>query len=124
MLQTGKNKPVLLLMKLLLDENLPPQIAVQLQDEFPGTLHVRDIGLKGRPDSEIWDFARRQHYTILTKDSDFHEKSVIHGAPPKVIWIRIGNCSMQVILEWLVFHTEQIRQFEEQTASLLEIRPV
>ncbi|MCA1805472.1 MAG: DUF5615 family PIN-like protein [Xanthomonadaceae bacterium] len=32
--------------KLLRDENLSPRLVKRLDDLFPGTLHVRDIGLK------------------------------------------------------------------------------
>ncbi|MHB9117404.1 MAG: DUF5615 family PIN-like protein [Burkholderiales bacterium] len=31
------------------------------------------------------------------KDSDFHELSLLHGSPPKVVWIRRGNCTTQQI---------------------------
>ncbi|MEQ9552279.1 MAG: DUF5615 family PIN-like protein [Coleofasciculus sp. G2-EDA-02] len=30
---------------------------------------------------------------IVTKDADFSELSILLGTPPKVIWIRRGNCS-------------------------------
>lgn len=108
-------------MKLLLDENLPPQVAVQLQELFPGTMHVRDVGLKGQPDEWIWKYAQEHHFTILTKDSDFHERSIMHGSPPKVIWIRIGNCTMKLLLEWITEASEVMQNFDQEDASVLVI---
>jgi len=43
-------------------------------------------------DSEIWDYAKENRYTIVTKDDDFEQRSILYGHPPKLIWIRLGNC--------------------------------
>lgn len=80
-------------MKLLLDENLAPRLAAALSDLFPESKHVRDVGLQRADDRSVWDFARDNDFTILSKDSDFHQLSFVLGAPPKVIWIRAGSCS-------------------------------
>jgi predicted nuclease of predicted toxin-antitoxin system len=45
-------------------------------------------------DTEVWNYAVEKGYTIVSKDSDFHQRSLLAGAPPKVIWIRQGNCSV------------------------------
>ncbi len=29
----------------------------------------------------------------MTKDEDFHRLSVFRGFPPKVVWLRVGNCA-------------------------------
>ena len=78
-------------MKLLFDENLSYRLADRLSDVYPGSAHVRDVGLLGRPDEEIWDLAAREAYVIVSKDSDFFQRAVLFGAPPKVVWLRIGN---------------------------------
>lgn len=44
-------------------------------------------------DTEVWNYAAEHGYTIVSKDSDFHQRSLVFGAPPRVIWIRQGNCS-------------------------------
>jgi predicted nuclease of predicted toxin-antitoxin system len=48
-------------------------------------------------DIEIWQYARDNDYMIVTKDADFSEFGLIKGFPPKIIWIRRGNCSTQEI---------------------------
>ncbi|MEK7994285.1 MAG: DUF5615 family PIN-like protein [Planctomycetota bacterium] len=84
-------------MKLLLDENLSPKLARALSDLFPSTLHVEDCGLGAAGDDAIWEFARTHGFAILSKDSDFCERSAIQGTPPKVIWLHVGNCTTSEI---------------------------
>ena len=58
-------------MKLLLDENLSPSLVGLVQREFPGTMHVRDVGLLGASDRRIWEYARSNGFVIVSKDDDF-----------------------------------------------------
>ena len=39
--------------RLLLDENLSPRLASALADVYPGSVHVRDVQLKGKSDQQI-----------------------------------------------------------------------
>ncbi|MDE0529215.1 MAG: DUF5615 family PIN-like protein [Truepera sp.] len=80
-------------MKLLFDENVSPRLVAGLSDVFPGSVHVRDVGLARATDAAIWSYARDQGLTIVSKDSDFHQVSFVRGPPPKVIWIRRSNCT-------------------------------
>ena len=82
-------------MKLLLDENLSPALVAILSELYPQTAHVRDFGLKSASDPTVWEYAAKEGYTIVTKDADFHHRSFLFGSPPRVIWIRLGNCSTQ-----------------------------
>jgi predicted nuclease of predicted toxin-antitoxin system len=45
-------------------------------------------------DTEVWNYAAEHGYTIVSKDADFHQRRLVMGAPPKVVWIRQGNCSV------------------------------
>lgn len=82
-------------MRLLFDENLSPKLPILLAAVFPGSLHVRDCGLLGRADEALWGYARDQEMTIVSKDADFHERSLLYGAPPKLVRLRIGNCTRE-----------------------------
>jgi len=85
-------------MKLLLfDQNLSPRLVDNLADIYPDSVHVFALGLGEAMDMEIWQYARDHDYMIVTKDADFSELGVIKGFPPKVIWIRRGNCSTKDI---------------------------
>ena len=80
-------------MKLLFDENLPPRLARLFDDLYPGSTHLRECDLRGASDSEVWLYAKEKSFTIVSKDSDFWQRSLLLGSPPKIIWLRIGNCT-------------------------------
>jgi predicted nuclease of predicted toxin-antitoxin system len=79
--------------RLLFDQNLSPELPLVLSDCFADAHHVRTTGLSAAPDSEVWAYAMRENCAIITKDSDFRQRSFLYGYPPKVIWIGLGNCS-------------------------------
>jgi predicted nuclease of predicted toxin-antitoxin system len=79
--------------KLLFDENLSHKLSHRLADVFPDSTHVRDVGLKAADDPAVWDYAKKNDFIIVSKDADMHERSFIFGYPPKVVWVRLGNCS-------------------------------
>jgi len=95
-------------MKLLFDHNLPPRLVSRLRDLFPDSKHVFWIGLDRATDLEIREYARCENLAIVTKDADFSDLSVLRGFPPKVIWIRRGNCSADDLEELLREHHQQI----------------
>lgn len=47
---------------------------------------------RAAPDRQVWAYASEHRYTLVSKDSDFHELSLLYGSPPKGVWIRRGNC--------------------------------
>ncbi len=80
-------------MKLLFDENLSPRLPSAISDLFPDSLHIEDCGLIAATDHQVWQYAASHAFAIVTKDADFAEMSRLFGSPPKVIWLRIGNCT-------------------------------
>lgn len=107
-------------MKLLFDENLSSDLAQNLSSDYPGSSHVRDLGLKSATDLAVWERARVDGYTLVSKDSDFRQMSFLFGAPPKVVWIRLGNCSTEEILALLRNRRAALEAFsEDPEASFL-----
>jgi len=51
------------------------------------------LKLDKSPDPAIWEYARENGFIIVTRDADFSDMSVMKGFPPKVIWVRRGNCA-------------------------------
>lgn len=100
-------------MKLLFDQNLSPRLVNRLADLYPDSQHVSLIGLAQADDHEVWEYANQNDFTVVTRDSDFSELSLLRGFPPKVIWIRRGNCSTNQIEEILRSHNQDIVQFNE-----------
>ncbi len=70
-------------MKLLFDENLSPRLVRLVAVGYPGSVHVRDVGLKGHVDDALWQFARGSGLVIVSKDTDFRERSYVEGFPAK-----------------------------------------
>lgn len=111
-------------MKLLLDENLSRHLCSRLDQLYPGTKHVEDVGLGGASDTEVWDYAGKNGFAIVSKDSDFHQRSFTLGAPPKVIWLRIGNCTTAQIEKLLRDKVIKVLAFDADTgASFLVLDP-
>ena len=108
-------------MKLLLDQNLSPRLVAKLSCSFPDVTHVRDVELQCASDEVVWQYARQHGYSIVSKDSDFHQLAFLKGAPPKVIWVRLGNCSTDEIATLLVDAKEQVNDFilDEESAFLI-----
>ena len=98
-------------MKLLFDQNLSPRLPNLLRDLFPGSVHVRELGLKDAEDAAIWDYALTHGFVIVSKDSDFQQRSLLFGAPPQFIWVRLGNCSVADSADLLRTHSVVIHTF-------------
>jgi predicted nuclease of predicted toxin-antitoxin system len=111
--------------KLLFDENLSPRLPVALADTYPGAVHVHGCGLGSSDDSAIWQYAKDNNFTIVSKDSDFQERGVLHGQPPKFIWLRASNCSTEEIENLLRTGFPIIQRFiqeDEESCLVLGIR--
>ena len=109
-------------MKLLLDENLSRRIVPFLQTDFPGSSQVALLGLEGADDSEIWQYAKDNDFVIVTRDSDFQERSLVAGHPPQVIWLKIPNHSKTIVLNILLEHHKEIeRALSGQNLACVEL---
>jgi predicted nuclease of predicted toxin-antitoxin system len=58
-------------MKLLFDQNLSHRLVERLNDIYPDSTHVREVGLRDADDLVIWQYAGAHGYAIVSKDSDF-----------------------------------------------------
>ena len=107
-------------MKLLFDHNLSPSLINRLQHLYPESNHVFKLGLDRALDSEVWDYAKQQGFLIVTKDSDFSDLCLLKGFPPKVVWIRRGNCKTSEIEKILREHFKDIQQlFKDSSTGLM-----
>jgi predicted nuclease of predicted toxin-antitoxin system len=98
---------------LLLDNNLSPKLALHLQNVFPGTLHVLELGLEASDDLSVWESASNKRLNIVTKDVDFVHILHMRGFPPKIIHINCGNAPTTHIRELLIREKEMIYMFLE-----------
>ncbi|MFA7240648.1 MAG: DUF5615 family PIN-like protein [Sulfuricellaceae bacterium] len=109
-------------MKLLLDENLSRRLVPFLCTDYPGSNQVALLGLEKASDREIWQYARNHDYVIVTKDSDYHELSLLYGAPPRIIWLKTGNQSKAATLNALIANKNIIEKaFTVENKTCVEI---
>lgn len=106
-------------MKLLFDQNLSPRLVRALADLFPASEHVEEKGLGTATDRVVWNYAQANNLVIVTKDSDFNELSLLLGYPPKIIWIRRGNCSTKDIELILRTNFTAIQNFEANNSAAI-----
>lgn len=89
-------------MKLLFDQNLSDRLPRRLATLYPGSAHVKNLGMTTADDLAIWNYATANGFTIVSKDADFQQRSLLRGHPPKVVWIRLGNCTTAAAVETLL----------------------
>jgi predicted nuclease of predicted toxin-antitoxin system len=83
---------------------------------------LRDLGLLGSEDRRVWKAAVEGEYLLTSKDTDFYQRSLVQGAPPKAIWLRVGNGSTAAVAALLRERCVVIRRFaEDPEATLLPL---
>jgi predicted nuclease of predicted toxin-antitoxin system len=103
-------------MKLLFDQNLSPKLVNRLADLFPGSSHVQSARLDCTSDDQVWQYARLNGFAVVTKDEDYNNLSVMRGAPPKVLWLQLGNCSTVQVEAVFRARFADIEAFEKDPA--------
>ena len=108
-------------MKLLFDQNISFRLVKKLKDVFFNAKQVRELGLENATDSEIFDYAKKNDYSIVTFDSDFCDLNIIKGFPPKIIWIRTGNTTIKNLELIIRGKSDTIKSFLKEDYGCLEI---
>ena len=92
----------------------------RLAELYPGSVHVRQLNLQAADDEAVWRHAAEGGFAIVTKDDDFRQRGFVRGAPPKVIWVRLGNCTADAVEAVLRARHADILAFgTNPTAALL-----
>jgi predicted nuclease of predicted toxin-antitoxin system len=110
-------------MSLLFDQNLSRRLVALLAAEYPGSEHVATAGLSGADDMIIWRYAASRGLIVTSKDSDFRHLALLHGPPPKVIWLRVGNGPTAVVAALLRARLADVRAFAADPALALLVLP-
>jgi predicted nuclease of predicted toxin-antitoxin system len=109
--------------RLLFDENLSPRLVRRLAAVYPGSQHVSSLGLRGASDLDIWARAAADGFVLVSKDDDFRQLSFLRGAPPKVIWLVVGNAGTELVAQLLERQSPLIATYVAGTEeSLLILR--
>jgi predicted nuclease of predicted toxin-antitoxin system len=111
-------------MKLLIDENLSYKLVEFVQDLLPGSVHIAQVGLsRGTPDREIWEYAKRNGFVIITADRDFVMMANTHGHPPKVIVLENCDYPTGVIAQLIIYCDSYFRVRRNDQSLLVLQRP-
>jgi predicted nuclease of predicted toxin-antitoxin system len=106
--------------KLLLDENLSDRIVYRIINLYPESKHVKTLALTNTDDGIIWEYAKTNGFVIVSKDSDFHQRNLLFGHPPKFIYLQVGNCPTSKIVQILIDNFDTIIQFgDRESESIL-----
>lgn len=93
-----------------------------LEKDFEDVKQVKELNLTDASDLQIWKFAYKNNYTIVTFDSDFIDLANLYGSPPKIIWLRFGNSTNLKIANKLISNLNEIKEFiSNSELSFLEI---
>ena len=98
-------------MKLLFDHNISHKLVGHVADIFPGSTQTRLLNLGRTNDPQLWLIAKMHGFVFVSKDRDVAELAILRGAPPKVIWLRVGNCKTAAIERCLRANVETIEEF-------------
>jgi predicted nuclease of predicted toxin-antitoxin system len=108
--------------KIWVDAQLSPAIARWLAEtQKVDAVALRDIGLRDAEDSQIFFAARQNEAIVMSKDSDFVELVLRHGAPPQIIWITCGNTSNSRLQEILTAAWPTVVQLLAAGEKLVEV---
>lgn len=110
-------------MSLLFDENLSRRLVGLLAAEYPGSEHVESAGLLGADDLTVWNYAAARGLMVVSKDSDLRHLALLHGPPPKVIWLRVGNGPTAAVVALLRAHVADVQAFAADPALALLVLP-
>lgn len=104
-------------MKLLFDQNLSFKLVRKLADVFPESSQAKLLGFDQATDSDLWEYARQNGFTLVTQDSDYNDRSALLGHPPKVLWLRCGNRPTDYVERLIRSHVDEIQRFGQDTST-------
>jgi predicted nuclease of predicted toxin-antitoxin system len=108
--------------KLLFDHNISPDLVRRLSDLFPKSEHVYYLNIHEEDDSVLWTYARDHEFIVVSKDADFSELSMVRGFPPKLLWLRLGNCRTSDIEELIrTNHQFILKLIEDERRGILAL---
>lgn len=106
----------------LVDNQLPVALARFLEAQGQPSLHVTDVGLEQALDRSLWDLAKSRSWVIVSKDEDFQDLAIRLGMPPQLVWVRLGNCRKDALLEAFGRHLSPLCSALAAGEAIVELR--
>ena len=100
-------------MKLLLDENLSWRMIKKLTLHFTEVVHASELKIiQPADDSSIWNYAKKNGFTIISKDDDFEKIVLLRKAPPKLIYLKTYNLDTNKLTDLIIKNKDKIVEFD------------
>jgi predicted nuclease of predicted toxin-antitoxin system len=103
------------------DVHIPPRLVSWLRQRGHQAFSVFDFNLETAKDAQISAFIAAKDGIVITKDSDFSD---LHGRGlcSRLIWVRTGNCSTDVLLAKFQETFDQAIAYFETGGTIVELR--
>ena len=108
-------------MKFLVDQQLPPALVSFLISKGHEARHVLELQLDQVKDALVWDYARRNDLALVTKDEDFADMVMLHPQEVAVVWVRMGNCRNEALLQVMERALPEIQKAFRSGDHLIEV---
>ena len=111
-------------MRLLFDQNVSYRVVKKLKSILPDAIGVREIGLYNADDYQIWEYALKNEYMVVTFDKDIPAIESVRGFPPKIIWLRTGNLRNSAVISLFTGRLDEFTSFiaDERKGCLMVYR--
>lgn len=109
-------------MNFLVDNQLPDALCNFLTAHGHQSKHVLNLRMDEATDLEIWKYATNGDWIVVSKDEDFLHLANRPGDAGKLLWVRIGNCRRETLLQTFEKELPDIVQAFNDGSRIVEIR--
>ncbi len=110
--------------RFLVDEDLPRSLAPRLRAAGQEAQDVRDVGLRGRPDTDVFDYAVTRGLALISGDLGFGNLLDFPlGTHPGIIVVRVPNEVPTATLNELIVWTAQNLSVDDLDGNLVIVEP-
>ena len=109
-------------MNFLVDNQLPAALSRFLTACGHPSQHVLDVALDEAADRPVWDYAKAHGLIAILKDEDFFHLAQRPGETGRLLWVRLGNCRNEALLEAFKTALPQVEREFVAGQRVVEVR--
>ena len=109
-------------MKVICDVHIAKKVAKSLDSKGVEAIHVNNILDKWyTDDQDIVNYADRNDFVVMSKDSDFKTSHLVKSIPKKLLKVNLGNLSTKRLIAILDENLEFLQEKFDAGKCLVEI---